>query len=109
MGLAPSAPPEAIGAYLLLWGIFTAGMSAATFKQNKALQTVFVSLTVLFFLLAISDFTGNDVLRRVAGYEGLFCGASAIYLAIAEIINEVYDREIVPIGEARLQLVRPTQ
>lgn len=99
VGLAPSAPPEAIGAYLLLWGVFTAGMSGATLKENKALQTVFFSLTVLFFLLAAGDFTGIDVLKRIAGYEGLFCGASAIYLAMAEILNDAYNRVILPIGK----------
>lgn len=99
LGLAPSAPPEAIGVYLLLWGVFTAGMSGATLKENKALQTVFFSLTVLFFLLAAGDITGIDVLKRIAGYEGLFCGASAIYLAMAEIFNEAYNREILPLGK----------
>jgi succinate-acetate transporter protein len=99
MGLTPIAPPAAVGAYLVLWGVFTAGMSVATIKKNIVLQTVFVSLTILFFLLAISDFTGSAILRRVAGYEGLFCGASAIYLAFAEIVNDVFDREILPIGD----------
>ena len=102
VGLTPLAPPDAVGIYLALWGVFTAGMSVVTLKKNTALQTIFVSLTILFFLLAASDFTGNAVLRRVAGYEGLFCGASAIYLASAEIINEVYDREILPIGDAHV-------
>jgi succinate-acetate transporter protein len=99
MGLTPIASPAAVGVYLILWGVFTAGMSMATIKKNIALQTVFVSLTILFFLLAISDFTGSTILRRVAGYEGLFCGASAVYLAFAEIINDVFDREILPIGD----------
>jgi len=27
------------------------------------------------------------------------CGSSAIYLAIAEIINESYGRKILPIGD----------
>ena len=105
-GLTPLAPPDAVGIYLALWGVFTAGMSVVTFKKNTALQTIFVSLTILFFLLAASDFTSNAVLRRVAGYEGLFCGASAIYLAFAEIINEVYDREILPIGDKQVKLAK---
>ena len=100
MGLTPFASPAAVGVYLVLWGMFTAGMSVATIKKNTALQTVFVSLTILFFLLAISDFTGSTILRRVAGYEGLFCGASAVYLAFAEIINDVFDREILPTGDS---------
>jgi succinate-acetate transporter protein len=105
LGLTPIAPPVALGVYLFLWGVFTAGMSVATFKKNTALQTIFVSLTILFFLLAVSDFTGSTILRRVAGYEGLFCGASAMYLAFAEIINETFDREILPIGDAYIDRI----
>jgi succinate-acetate transporter protein len=101
IGLVPPASPEAVGSYLLLWGIFTAGMSYVTLKENKALQTVFFSLTILFFLLAISDFTGFTFIKRIAGYEGLFCGASAIYLALAEIINDAYNREILPLGKTQ--------
>lgn len=97
-GLVPQASSEAVGFYLVLWGIFTAGMSVVTLKENRMLQTVFFSLTILFFLLALSDFTGLIFIKRVAGYEGLFCGASAIYLAMAEIINDAYGREILPLG-----------
>ncbi len=104
LGLAPSAPPEAVGTYLFLWGIFTAGMSVITLKENRALQTVFFSLTILFFLLALSDFTGLTLIKRIAGYEGLFCGASAIYLSLAEIINDAYDGEIVPLGKTHSSL-----
>lgn len=99
IGLAPAASQEAIGSYLLLWGIFTAGMGIITLKENRALQTVFFSLTILFFLLALSDFTGLTIIKQIAGYEGLFCGTSAIYLALAEIINDAYNREILPIGK----------
>jgi succinate-acetate transporter protein len=105
LGLTPIVPPVALGVYLFLWGVFTAGMSVATFKKNTALQTIFVSLTILFFLLAVSDFTGSTILRRVAGYEGLFCGVSAMYLAFAEIINEAFDREILPIGDAYIDRI----
>jgi succinate-acetate transporter protein len=33
----------------------------------------------------------------IAGYEGIFTGASAIYVGLAEVINEVYDRKVLPI------------
>jgi succinate-acetate transporter protein len=101
LGLVPQASSEAVGFYLVLWGVFTAGMSVVTLKENRVLQTVFFSLTILFFLLALSDFTGLTSIKRVAGYEGLFCGASAIYLAMAEIINDAYGREILPLGQTR--------
>src|SRR6266404_2672950 len=45
-------------AYLVMWGIFTGVMFIGTLRLNRALQFVFGSLTVLFFLLAIGDITG---------------------------------------------------
>jgi succinate-acetate transporter protein len=96
-----NVPPElfALGSYLLMWGLFTLFMFFGTLKRNRALQVVFLSLAILFFLLAIGDFTGISLIKIIAGYEGIFCGSSAIYLAIAEIINESYGRKILPIGD----------
>ena len=59
---------SAMVAYLFMWGLFTAVMFVATLKLNKALQVVFGSLAVLFFLLAIADATGSKVIGALAGY-----------------------------------------
>jgi len=37
----------------------------------------------------------------IAGYEGILCGASAMYASIAEILNELYARTILPIGSRK--------
>jgi hypothetical protein len=88
-----------MSAYLFMWGLFTFGMLIGTFKANRALQIVFGTLALLFILLAISDFTGSAILKQFAGYEGIFCGLSAIYLALAEVINEKFGKTILPLGE----------
>lgn len=87
-----------LGIFLALWGIFTAFMFIGTLKANKALQFVFGSLVVLFALLAIGNIADNHVIINIAGFEGIICGASAIYLAMAEVLNEQYGRTILPIG-----------
>ena len=94
----------AMGAYFIMWGIFSFAMFFGTLKANRALQFVFISVTVLFFLLAARDLTGNSALLgnfkidELAGYEGIICGSSAIYLGIAEVLNEVYNKTVMPIG-----------
>jgi uncharacterized protein len=85
-------------AYLVMWGIFTLLMFIGTLKISKALQVVFASLTILFFLLALGDATGNQSLKIFTGYEGIFCGASAMYTGIAQVLNEVYGKAIMPLG-----------
>jgi uncharacterized protein len=84
--------------YLIMWGIFTFFMFIGTLRLSRALQIVFGTLTVLFLLLAIGESTGNSAIATFAGYEGIICGASAIYTGIAQILNEVYGRVMLPLG-----------
>jgi hypothetical protein len=88
-----------MGWYLFLWGIFTFFMWLGTFGKNRVIQFVFCSLTVLFMLLAIRNWTGNVTIGMIAGYEGIVCGGSAIYLAMAEVLNEASGNIVLPIGE----------
>lgn len=97
-GVVPASSPLAMGFYLSCWGLFTGILFIATFKLNRALQVVFGSLTLLFFLLAAGDFTGNHAFKVFAGYEGIFCGLSAIYTGLAQVLNEVFGRNVAPLG-----------
>ncbi len=96
-GLGEASGSLAMGFYLFMWGVFTAVMFFATLRLNGALQFIFGSLAILFFLLAIGDWTGNATITTIAGYEGIICGASAIYCGLAQVLNEVYDRTVLPI------------
>lgn len=97
VGLADAANSTAMGYYLFIWGLFTAVMFIATLKLNGALQFIFASLAILFFLLAIGDWTGSAMIKTIAGWEGVICGASAIYCGLAQVLNEVYDRTVLPL------------
>jgi len=94
-GIAPTA--SAMAAYLFMWCLFTGVMYIGALKINRALQFIFGSLTILFFLLAIGDITGSTVIKHIAGYEGIVCGFSAIYTALAQVLNEVYGRTVLPL------------
>ena len=93
-----AASKVAMGYYLLLWGIFTLFMFIGTLKHNRATQVVFGSLTILFILLALGDFTGNHTITTIAGFEGILCGLSAIYSAMGQIVNAEYGKDIMPLG-----------
>jgi uncharacterized protein len=97
MGLSQPPANSAMVAYLIMWGIFTGVMFIATLKLNKALQFVFGTLTLLFFLLALGDATESTTIKTIAGFEGIICGLSAIYLALAQVLNEVYGKTILKI------------
>jgi succinate-acetate transporter protein len=93
---APLTP--AMAAYLIMWGIFTSVMFAGTLKINRALQFVFASLAILFFLLALSDILNSPAIRIIAGYEGVICGLSAVYSGLAQVLNEIYGKAALPLG-----------
>jgi succinate-acetate transporter protein len=101
IGWAETTTGEAMAAYLFMWGLFTFVMYIGTLKLNMALQVVFLSLAVLFFLLAAKDMTGNALIGKVAGYEGIFCGFSAIYTGLAQVLNECYGKTVLPLGAAK--------
>ncbi|HVT84184.1 MAG TPA: acetate uptake transporter [Chitinophagaceae bacterium] len=97
-GWMDAASSKGMIAYLIMWGIFTFILFIGTFRISKALQFVFFTLTILFFLLAAGDATGNTSLKTFTGYEGILCGASAIYTGAASLLNEVYGKTVLPLG-----------
>jgi len=94
-GTAPSK--NSMAAYLFMWGLFTAVMFFGTLKSNRALQFVFASLTVLFFLLAAGDAMDSAAISKLAGYEGIVCGFSAIYAGLAQVLNEAHGKTVLPL------------
>jgi hypothetical protein len=97
LGWAGPVDPASMAAYLIMWGIFTGYMFIGTLRLSKGLQVVFLTLTILFFLLAAADLSGVAAVKTIAGFEGIFCGASAIYVACAEVLNGVYKRNLLPL------------
>jgi len=98
MGLADPSSKEAMTAYLAMWGLFTLIMFIGTLRANRALQLVFATLTILFFLLALGEITENATITMIAGYEGILCGFSAIYAGLAQVLNEMYRKTVAPLG-----------
>jgi succinate-acetate transporter protein len=94
-GVAPEANAYAI--FYLIWGIFTLGIFIGTLKLSRALQFFFLTLAILFFLLTAAQLTGNLTITLIAGYEGIICGASGIYIGLAEVLNDLYDKKVLPV------------
>ena len=90
-----------MGWYFFMWGFFTMMMFIGTLKKNLSLSVVFLTLFILFYLLALRDW--NFISGGWIGIEGIICGFSAIYLAMAEVINESFGRTILPIGRPILK------
>jgi succinate-acetate transporter protein len=99
IGGSPASNETSMAAYLAMWGLFTAVMFIGTLRLNRALQIVFATLTILFFLLAYGDFTAaSPEFKHFTGYEGIFCGFSAMYAGLAQVLNELSHKIVLPLG-----------
>jgi succinate-acetate transporter protein len=102
VGWGTATNDTAMAAYLAMWGLFTAIMFVGTLRLNRALQIVFATLTILFFMLAIGDFAGaSEGFKHATGYEGIFCGFSAIYAGLAQVLNELFSKVVLPLGPVK--------
>lgn len=99
MGLVAATDETGKAAFLAVWGLFTAVMFVGTLRLNRALQFVFLSLTILFFLLAYGDISGaGPAYKHFTGYEGLVCGFAAMYAGLAQVLNELAGKTVLPLG-----------
>jgi succinate-acetate transporter protein len=90
-------PITFLGAWLVVWGVFTLAMWFATLKMpGRVLKLVFLTLWIAFLLLGASHLLGMDVLHTTGGYVGLVTAALSFYLAAAEVINEVNGKTVLP-------------
>ncbi|MCL2686926.1 MAG: acetate uptake transporter [Methanobrevibacter sp.] len=94
IGSVKAVDPISMGIYLLIFGVFTLFMFVSTLKHTKILQLLFGVLAIVFFLLAIGDFTNLAIITTIGGYLGVFTGAVAIYACIGQIINNDWEKDI---------------
>ncbi len=97
---AGAANPMFLGWYLLLWGVFSFFMWVGTWGKSKVMQFVFLSLVVLFALLTAHNWLhatcAGEILGKFAGAAGVICGSSAFYLSMAEVLEEIKGKKVLP-------------
>jgi succinate-acetate transporter protein len=85
-----------------MWGLFTLGLFIGTFRLSIALQIVFGTLVILFFMLAAGHAFGlGEKFEHSTGFEGILCGLAACYTGLAQVLNEVYGRKVLPLGSVK--------
>jgi len=89
-------PPAAAATVLLLWGFFTLLLWIVTFRLNKGVWSIFLLLTITFFLLSAGDF--GYATGKLGGYLGLLTGIDAMLVAFIELLNATAGRTVIPLG-----------
>jgi succinate-acetate transporter protein len=105
-GWLKAPPPAAGGTVLLMWGVFTLMLWIVTFRLSKAVWSIFLLLTITFFLLAWGDFgysIGSMTCGTIGGYFGLVTGLDALLVAFIEVLNATAGRVVLPLGKPIIQ------
>jgi succinate-acetate transporter protein len=99
--ITPGEINAALGAYLWVWGVFTAMIFLCTLRSPHAIQLLFLLLTVTFVLLGIGNAGGHSNVVHAGGYVGIATAAVALYTACAEIMKAQHGHWVLPVGEPR--------
>jgi succinate-acetate transporter protein len=95
--IPPAHVGDAIGLYLIAWGIFTAYMFVASLRTTGAIALVFLLLTVTFVLLGIGNAGAHEGLVEAGGWFGLATAAAAWYASFAAVVNSTFGRTVMPV------------
>jgi succinate-acetate transporter protein len=87
---------DAVGLYLIGWGVFTSYMFIASLRTTAAVALVFILLAVTFIVLGIGEAGTNTDITKVGGYIGLATAIAAWYASFAEVTNATFGRVVMP-------------
>ncbi len=85
-----------LAAFFGVWALFTFALLLCTPKIGKFLTLLFVLLEIAFILLVLLVL--GMAPPSVVGWEIFITGFLAWYIAMAEIVNTVYGRTVLPIS-----------
>jgi succinate-acetate transporter protein len=92
-----SAAAQAVGVYLVAWGVFTTYMFIASLRTTGAIALVFVLLAATFLLLGIGDWTETTGITKAGGFVGLATAVAAWYASFAAVTNSTFGRTVLPV------------
>ena len=84
---------------LVLFAVDASGSMAARSRMSAvsgAVLSVFVLLTITFFVLGIADFNASTGLAKVGGYLGILTAIAAWYTSFAGVTAFTFKRTLLP-------------
>ena len=88
---------NAVGLYLIAWGIFTTYMFIASVRTTAAIAVVFFLLAATFFVLGIGDAGAHENIVKAGGWIGLATAVAAWYASFAAVTNSTFGRTVLPV------------
>lgn len=104
LGLGDQPSAVAMTSYLTLWGIFAAILYLGSFRQSRVIQVLFGSMMICLLSLGLAEIRDNQVFFYCAAITGSLSGLSALYAALAQVLNQRLQRTIMPLGNWQANL-----
>jgi hypothetical protein len=95
----PADVGNAVGLYLIGWGIFTAYMWVASFRVSVAVNLVFLLLAITFIVLGIGNAGDSTGVIKLGGWFGIATAIVAWYASFATVTNATFNRVVLPVKE----------
>jgi succinate-acetate transporter protein len=88
---------DAVGLYLIAWGIFTTYMFVASLRTTAAIALVFLLLAATFIVLGIGNAGESESTIEIGGWLGLATAVVAWYASFAAVVNSTFGRTVLPV------------
>ncbi len=95
--------------FFFLWGLLAFWLFLSSMKTNRVLQINFFLLAIFLWLVAFGYFYAWETWHNttivditlvwIAGWVGIAAGFVGIYYGFALVLNGIYKREIMPLGQ----------
>ncbi|HEY9110242.1 MAG TPA: acetate uptake transporter [Rhodanobacteraceae bacterium] len=92
--------PGFLGWYYVVWAFLVFCIWVAACRNGVARMLFTLGLCISLLALALANWTHLAALTVLGGYLGLMTAVLGIYIAAAEILNEVRGHLVLPLGES---------
>lgn len=96
--VAPAEHGHATALFLVPWLIFTAILWVASWKTSVAFVVGLGILLLTILALTLGQGLENEGWIKLGGWLGLVLAIEIFYIAAAELINQMFDRPLLPLG-----------
>lgn len=92
------APSDAfMGGVYFVWMFFALTVFGMCCKGPIVSIVLFILVVLNFFFCAVGTWGGNDVVLKIAGYDGSLAGIMAMYVAIAFALKSAHGFDVLPL------------
>jgi succinate-acetate transporter protein len=96
---SPAPSPGWLGWYYVVWAFLTFCIWIAACKNGVARMLFTAGLCLSLLAYALAAWIHLDALAILGGYLGLVTAVVGIYIAAAEMLNELCGHIVLPLGE----------